>query len=101
MALEIHLPADKLQLLRKQVHDWRGKKAATKTELLSLIGSLQHACKAVRPGRSFLRRAIELSKLANRLDHHLRLNLSARSDIEWWHQFAADWNGASMLMHVK
>jgi len=53
LALEIRLPADKLQQLRKQVHDWRGKKAA-KRELLSLIGSLQHACKAVRPGRSFM-----------------------------------------------
>ena len=82
VALEICLPADELQQLRKQVHDWRGKKAATKRELLSLIGSLQHACRAVRPGRSFMQRLIELSKLANRLDHHLRLNLSARSDIE-------------------
>lgn len=100
VVLEICLPADKLQQLRKQVHDWRGKKAATKRELLTLIRSLQHARKTVRPGRSFMQRLIELSKLANRLDNHLQLNLSARSDIEWWHQFAADWNGASMLINA-
>ena len=101
VAMEMRLPEDKLQQLRKQVHDWRGKKAVSKRELLSLIGSLQHACKAVRPGRSFMRRLIDLSKRATRLDHHLRLNLSARSDIQWWHRFAAEWNGTSMFMQVK
>lgn len=101
VAMEMRLPEDKLQQLRKQVHDWRGKKAVSKRELLSLIGSLQHACKAVRPGRSFMQRLIDLSKQATRLDHHLHLNLSTRSDIEWWHRFAAEWNGTSMFMQVK
>ena len=54
VAMEMRLPEDKLQQLRKQVQDWRGKKAVSKRELLSLIGSLQHACKAVRPGQSFM-----------------------------------------------
>ena len=97
VAMEMRLPEDKLQ----QVHDWRGKKAVSKRELLSLIGSLQHACKAVRPGRSFMRWLIDLSKQATRLDHHLRLNSSARSDTEWWHRFTAEWNGTSMFMQVK
>ena len=101
LAMEMWFPEDKLQQLRKQVHDWRGKKAVSKRELLSLISSLQHACKAVRLGRSFLQRLIDLSKWATRLDLHLHLNLSARSDIEWWHQFAAEWNGTSTFMQVK
>lgn len=99
--LEIRLPADKLQRLQEQTREWRGKKAGTKRDLLSLIGTLNHACKAVRQGRSFLRWLIDLSKVAQHLHHHIRLNLSARSDIQWWYPFAATWNGVSMLLEHK
>ena len=60
---------------------WRRKKACKKRELLSLIGSLSHACKAVRAGRSFLRRLIDLSTTVKHLNHFVRLGASARSDI--------------------
>ena len=30
--------------------------------------------------------------------HFIRLNREAWSDVEWWHQFAATWNGVSMLL---
>jgi hypothetical protein len=36
-------------------------KVAKKREVLSLIGILSYACKALRVGRSFLRRLIDLS----------------------------------------
>ena len=54
--LEIRLPQDKLQQLKAALGSWRAKKACRKRELLSLIGSLSHACKAVRAGWSFLHR---------------------------------------------
>ena len=68
-----------------------------KRDLLSLIGTLGHACKVIKPGRSFLRRIIDLSKRVSDLNHFVRLNLDARSDIEWWFRFASSWNGVSML----
>ena len=77
-ALEIWLSNDKLQHLKSPLADWRGRKAAKKRDLLSLIGSLQHAAKAVRQGRSFVRRLINLSTVANRLDSFVRLNVFAR-----------------------
>ena len=98
VALELHLPLSKLEQLKSTLSVWRGRKACTKRELLSLIGLLSHACKVVRAGRTFLRRLIDLSMLTKRLDHHLRLNLSARADIEWWWYFVSPWNGTSMLM---
>lgn len=97
VAMELRLPADKLTQLQTLLMQWRGKKACTKRELLSIIGSLSHACKVVRPGRSFLRRLIDLAKLATRPHHHLRLSRESRSDLEWWFQFAAVWNGVSLL----
>lgn len=96
-ALEIRLPEEKLKKLRALLGDWKGRKAIKKRDLLSLIGSLQHAAKAVRQGRSFVRRLINLSMVVENLDSYIRLNISARSDIRWWFEFAKQWNGTSML----
>ena len=79
--------------LRGMIANWRGKKACKKRDLLSLIGSLTHTCKVIRPGRSFVHRLINLSKRVMDLNHLVRLNTEVRSDIEWWFQFADGWNG--------
>lgn len=79
-ALEIRLP-EELSRLRAELVKWRGKKACRKRELLFLIGLLSHACKAVRTGRSFLRRLIDLWTMAKQLDHYVRISRDARSDI--------------------
>ena len=72
VSLEIHLPREKLANLKSLIHSWRGRKACRKRELLSLIGSLSHACKAVRSGRAFLHRLIDLSTTASHLEHFIR-----------------------------
>ena len=99
--LEIRLPSNKLVRLRELLADWKGRKAGKKRDLLSLIGVLQHASKAVRQGRSFLRRLINLSMVVHNLESYVRLNLSARSDIRWWAEFASQWNGTSMLFNMQ
>ena len=35
------------------------------------------------------------------LDHHIRLNRDARSDIEWWFRFSAEWNGMAMIQGTR
>ena len=50
----IPLPENTLIRLRTLLSDWSGCKAVKKWDLLSLIGYLQHASKAVRQGCSFL-----------------------------------------------
>jgi len=60
----IRLPEDKLRDLQARLRAWRKKKGCRKHELLSLLGLLNHACKAVRAGRSFLRRLIDESTKA-------------------------------------
>ena len=98
---ELRLPQDKLSQLQLTISHWRGRKACRKRELLSLIGSLSHACKVVRSGRTFLRRLIDLSTKATRLDHFIRLNGEARADLEWWYQFIGPWNGVSMISSLS
>ena len=97
VAMELRLPLEKLARLKSTLEIWRGRKACRKRELLSLIGVLAHACKVVRSGRPFLRRLIDLSMSARRLEQFVRLNREARSDIEWWWQFAERWNGVGMM----
>lgn len=98
--LEVCLPPEKLAQLKISLEKWQGWKACKKRELLSLIGSLNHACKAVRAGRSFLRRLIDTSTAAKQLNQFVRLTVSARSDIAWWHHYSALWNGTSMMFTV-
>ena len=52
--MEARLPKDKLQRIRKLLATWLSKKSATKREILSLVGLLQHATKVVKPGRNML-----------------------------------------------
>ena len=52
---ELNLPDEKLQCLHTLLQQWQSKRVCQRRELESLIGLLNHACKVVRPGRSFLR----------------------------------------------
>ena len=60
VAGELRFPTDKLQRLQTLLQQWGDKKVCTRKELESLVGLLNHACKGVRAGRSFLRRMIDL-----------------------------------------
>ena len=83
------LVADSVRRIQVLVASWRSKKSCTKRELLSLIGLLQHACRVVRSGRSFLRRMINLSTVVSDPHHHIWLNKGFRSDLEWWAGWAS------------
>ncbi len=95
--MEIRLPADKLTRLQSLINQWGEKTVCTKRDLLSLLGHLQHACKVVPSGRSFLRRMINTSTYVKELYHHIRLNREFRSDLRWWSLFLADWNGSRIM----
>ena len=98
--LTLRLPEGKLARLQGEIRRWEGKRSCSKRELLSLIGQLQHACCVVKPGRSFLRRMIDLARVAKELHHSIRLNRGFRSDLRWWACFLSEWNGVSMMSGV-
>ncbi len=93
----MRLPAQKLEELKGLVQAWWGVKHATRDELESLAGKLQHACQVVPSGRTFLRRMFELMSVARSAVRPIRLNESFRSDLQWWAMFLEDWNGVSLL----
>ena len=51
--MEIRLPSDKLARIQKLLKTWLTSKKANKRQILSLVGTFQHATKVVRPGRAF------------------------------------------------
>ena len=56
----LRLPTYKLTRLRLLLDQWGERRACRRKELESLVSLLNHACKVVRAGRSFLRRMIDL-----------------------------------------
>ena len=52
--MEICLSKDKLQCILQELSSWLHRKTATKRDILSLVGLLQHATKVVRSRRTFV-----------------------------------------------
>ena len=100
-ALTLRLPGEKLSALKQLLAGWRDRRWCRKSELQSLAGKLQYACKVVRPGRSFLRRVFETLRGVHCNHHHIRLNCAMRSDLAWWETFLESWNGISILRPLK
>ena len=104
VAGELRLPADKLERLESLLREWGSKKSCQRKQLESLIGLLNHACKVIRPGRSFLRRLLDLlHATGSRPEGNsiIRLNKDCRADIAWWLEFVRDWNGRSFLCPIQ
>ncbi len=68
------------------------------TPLLSLVGKLSFAARAVPAGRLFIRRLITLSTKVKQFHHHIRLNEEAQADIAWWMSFLPTWNGTALFV---
>ncbi len=89
----LRLPREKLTRLHQELRKWSHRRSCRRRQLESLIATLQHACRVVRPGRSFLRRMIALLCHSYRPYHRIRLNRHFRADLLWWRTFVSTWNG--------
>ena len=80
-----------------ELKSWQNCRVCTKRQLLSIIGKLSFAARVVRSGRTFLRRLIELSKSVKYLHYKIKLNRSARADLNWWIACLATHNGVNIF----
>ncbi len=99
--MEVRLPQAKVNELMGTLERWRGMKSCRRRDLESIVGSLNHACKAVRPGRAFKRRLQDLLTSVKRDNRRVRLNAEARADLEWWWQFGLQWNGTAFMTSLE
>ena len=90
------LPADMIFAFQVAPSHWSTRKCCTKKDLQSLIGRLHHACMVVWPGRTFLRRTIDLLSCFCNDSHLIHLN-EFRNDLAWWVEFFGQWNGISFF----
>ena len=95
------LPAEKLLEYSATVSTWLTRRSSIARELDSLLGILFYACRVVVPGRSFLRRLLDIRHGVCCPHHHIRINQSARLDINWWDEFLSHWNGRSFSMQTN
>ena len=97
---QLCLPSDKLKRLVTTITQWGTRRTCSKQELQSLIALLNHACKVIRPGRTFLRRMIDLVTTVRSSapkSATIRLNNEFRADLAWWAEFLSQWNGSSFF----
>ena len=87
---ELRLPGEKLSCLKGLISTWKGRKSCQKQHLLCLIGQLQHACRVVQAGWTFLRRIIHSGSRATpphssqqRIPVRLTMVGSFLGNLEW------------------
>ena len=91
----VSIDVDRLKEIRNLTKSWLGKSSASLKELQSLIGVLSFAASCVREGRLFFSRLLILLKETKGKVVHL--NEEALKDVAWWHAFAKDFNGTSVI----
>ena len=79
------------------VTTWLNKRNATKWEISSLVGLLQHTAKIVYSGRTFVSHMYTTAAKLKEMHYFTRLNREFRSDLAWWHVFLQSWNGLRLL----
>ena len=81
------LPPDKVTSLRQKLINLANRKKTTLKEMQSLIGSLNFACRAIAPGRAYLRRLVDFTRGKTRANHRIRITVDARRDMSAWLEF--------------
>ena len=95
--IEARLSPETLQRIYQEIITWLDKRSATKRQILSLVGLLQHAAKVVCPGRTFVGRMYSVAAKVKDLDFYTRLNKDFLSDLYWWYTFITKWNCTSFI----
>ena len=98
---QVKVPAEKLEKLRLQLQQAASKQYLTVKQAQSLVGSLNFVCRAVAPGRTFLRRLIDLTKGIADPNKIVRVGIGAQEDIAMWRNFLDEFNGISMFREAN
>ena len=69
ISFTISIPKEKMDEVLQLLPKWCSRRTCKKRELLSLVGKLNFFATAVRPGRMFVRRLIDLSTTVKEMHH--------------------------------
>ena len=94
------MDTDKVKRILESLNSFQHRKSSTLKELLSLISTLNFACKVIPPGRPFLQRMVALTRNVKQPYYHIKLNSGFFKDLNMWQQFIVTWNWAAFSCHL-
>ena len=95
---EARLPRDKIVKCQTQIQQMMLKSKATLKAIQSLVGLLNFACQVVSPGRSFLRRLIDITMGIQKPNYYVRINKEVKKDLHTWLKFLQEFNGKAFFL---
>ena len=83
----------------KLILSWLPRNWCFRRTLASFIGNLRHAAKVVWPGRTFLRRMVDLLSCFRKKGHPIWLKKEFHLDLQWWDHLLAQWHDVSFWLY--
>lgn len=93
ITMQASLLEDKLVKCRDQLSSCYRMKRITLRDLQSLIDLLNFTCSVIVPGRAFLRRLFDLTKVIRSALHFIRITRECKRDIQVLLSFLHQYNG--------
>ena len=90
--LEARLLAEKILKCKDLISDFLKRKKATLKEVQSLTGLANFACSVILPGRTLLRRLIDVTIGIQSPFHFIRLKKEVKADLRVWQEFLVEYN---------
>jgi hypothetical protein len=94
----VRVPQSKVVALIEQLKLAHKVECLALSDIQSLLGSLNFVCRAIVPGRAFMRRLIDLTVGATGKRERIRIGIGAKRDIDMWISFLANFNGTTMFL---
>jgi hypothetical protein len=97
----VKVPQPKVEALVNQLQKAAKAEFLTLREIQSLIGSLNFVCRAISPGRAFIRRLIGLTIGVTNSRAKVKVGVGAKGDMSMWLTFLRNFNGACMFLETQ
>ena len=100
-AMRMSVPAAKMTAAQTMASSLRAKKALTRKELESAIGTFNHLSDVIFSARCFYRRLVFALRQTRDKRPSARISVSAdlRADLDWWIRHAVNQNGSAVVLH--
>ncbi len=99
--MQVRVPQNKLCNIREKINKAIKAGRLQVSDTQSLIGSLSFICRAVKPGRAFLRRLIDTIKGNSPSGEMREIPEGAIQDLKVWLDFLAIFNGSVIIQEQK
>ncbi|CAJ0927860.1 unnamed protein product [Ranitomeya imitator] len=101
VAMEFRLPKEKIDKLLDLISGCISVGKVTLTQMQSLLGSLNFACRVMPAGRIFSRRLMIATRGVRHRHHRIRITAHLRSVLNTWKLFLSNYNGRTCFQETE